>query len=147
MSKQTKIDHSLLMVIVALAAWAIPGAGHIIIKERKRGIVIFITITLTFLVGLYVGSIAVIDRVGAKPWYMAQMMTSPAVGLIGHVTENTVDEEDDRKRKYVSYGRSLDVGQIYTSVAGMLNLLCIISAVYMVYCGRGEMIGTEEDDT
>ena len=145
MSKQTKIDHSLLMVIVALAAWAIPGAGHFIIKERKRGIVIFFTIALTFLAGLYVGSIAVIDRIGAKPWYIAQMMTSPAVGLIGHVTEGTVDERGERK--YVSYGRSLDIGQIYTSVAGMLNLLCIISAVYMVYCGRGEMIGSEEDDT
>ena len=150
MSKQTKIDHGLLMVIVALAAWAIPGAGHVIIKERKRGIVIFVTITLTFLAGLYVSSIAVIDRVGAKPWYMAQMMTSPAVGLVGYVTENTVtvdEQTGEKKRVYVCYGRSLDVGQIYTSVAGMLNLLCIISAVYMVYCGRGEMIGTEEDDT
>jgi len=27
----------------------------------------------------------------------------------------------------------------------MLNLLCIVSAVYMAYCGRGEIIGDEED--
>jgi hypothetical protein len=145
MANQSKVDHGLLMLVVGLAAWAVPGAGHFIIKERKRGIIIFVTVTLTFLVGLYVGSIGVVDKIGAKPWFMAQMMTSPVVGMIGHVTETAKDA--DGKRKYECFGRSCDVGQIYTSVAGMLNLLCIISAVYMVYCGRGEMIGDEEDDT
>ncbi len=145
MSTKSKVDHGLLLIVVGLAAWAVPGGGHFIIKERKRGIIIFVTVTLTFLAGLYVGSIAVIDRVGAKPWYAAQIMTSPAVGLIGNMVEMSKTEADEPK--YVSFGKSHDVGQIYTSVAGMLNLLCIISAVYMTWCGRGEMIGAEDDDT
>ncbi len=145
MSTKSKVDHGLLLIIVGLAAWALPGGGHFIIKERKRAIIIFVTITLTFLAGLYIGSIAVIDRVGAKPWYAAQIMTSPVVGLVANVTETSVTEAGERT--YVSYGRSHDVGQIYTSIAGMLNLLCIISAVYMTWCGRGEMIGAEDDDT
>ncbi len=145
MTTKNKVDHGLLLIVVGLAAWAVPGGGHFIIKERKRAIIIFVTVTLTFLTGLYVGSIAVIDQIGAKPWYAAQIMASPAVGLIGNVTETSVTEAG--KPKYVSYGRGHDVGQIYTSVAGMLNLLCIIRAVYMTWCGRGEMIGAEEDDT
>ncbi len=144
MTTKNKVDHGLLLIVVGLPAWAVPGGGHFIIKERKRGIIIFVTVTLTFLAGLYVGSIAVIDREHAKPWYAAQIMTSPVVGLIANTVEMSVTE--DNKPKYVSYGRSHDVGQIYTSVAGMLNLLCIISAVYMTWCGRGEMIGAEEDD-
>lgn len=145
MLTRSKVDHGLLLIVVGLAAWAVPGGGHFIIKERKRGIIIFVTVTLTFLAGLYVGSVAVVDRVGAKPWYAAQIMTSPVVGLIGNMVEMSVTEAGDRR--YVSYGRCHDVGQIYTSVAGMLNLLCIISAVYMTWCGRGEMIGAEDDDT
>ncbi len=145
MSTKSKVDHGLLLIVVGLAAWALPGGGHFIIKERKRAIVIFVAITLTFLTGLYIGSIAVIDKVGAKPWYAAQIMTSPVVGLIANLTETSVTEAGERM--YVSYGRSHDVGQIYTSIAGMLNLLCIISAVYMTWCGRGEMIGAEDDDT
>ncbi len=145
MATKSKVDHGLLLIVVGLAAWALPGGGHFIIKERKRGIIIFVTVTLTFLAGLYVGSIAVIDRVGAKPWYAAQIMTSPVVGLVANVTETSVTEGGERR--YVSYGRCHDVGQIYTSIAGMLNLLCIISAVYMTWCGRGEMIGAEDDDT
>jgi hypothetical protein len=141
MAARKKLDHGLLLIVVGLAAWAVPGAGHLIIKERRRAAIIFVTITATFLVGLYVGSIGVIDPVGAKPWYLAQLMTSPAVGLLGHVSETAVTEAG--QRRFVSYGRCSDVGQIYTSVAGLLNLLCILSAVYMAYCGRGEMIGEE----
>lgn len=137
MPRQSKIDHSLFLVIVAVLAWAVPGAGHFVIKERKRAVIIFFTITLTFLTGLYVGSVGVIDPVGAWPWYVAQMMTSPAVGMLGQITKTG---------QYSSYGKPADIGQIYTSIAGMLNLLCVISAVYMAYAGRGEIIGEEEDD-
>ncbi len=147
MTTKSKVDRGLLLIVVGLAAWAVPGGGHFIIKERKRGIIIFVTVTLTFLAGLYVGSIAVVDRVGAKPWYDALIMSSPVVGLIANKVVMSKTYVDETKPMFVSYGRSYDVGQIYTSVAGMLNLLCIISAVYMTWCGRGEMIGAEEDDT
>ena len=136
MAKESKIDHSVFLLIVGLMAWALPGAGHFIIKERKRGIIIFVAITATFLTGLYLGSIAVINSTDGQPWYILQMLTSPAVGLLAHITKTGM---------YVSYGRAADIGQIYTSIAGMLNLLCIVSAVYMAHCGRGEIIGEEED--
>lgn len=136
MPTQSKIDHGIFLVIVAVLAWAVPGAGHFVIKERKRAVIIFITITLTFITGLYIGSLGVIDPVGAWPWYIGQMMTSPAVGMLGQIA---------RTGQYTSYGKPADIGQIYTSIAGMLNLLCIISAVYMAYAGRGEIIGEDED--
>ena len=53
----------MFLAIVALAAWAVPGGGHFLIKEKKRAVVIFFTITLTFLIGIYAGSIGVIDAV------------------------------------------------------------------------------------
>jgi len=143
MATEKQIDRGLHLVVVGLAAWAIPGAGHLLIKERGRAIIIFVTITATFLIGLYVGSIRVIDPIGARPWYMAQMLTSPAVGLIGHASQTATTRE--RGRRDVSYGRPNDMGQIYTSVAGLLNLFSVLSAVYMAYCGRGEMIGEERN--
>ncbi|MBN1125051.1 MAG: hypothetical protein JXA82_08585 [Sedimentisphaerales bacterium] len=138
MQPRSKVDHMLFLVIVGLLAWAVPGGGHFLIGERKRSIIIFITITATFVSGLYVGSIGVIDPVNAKPWYMAQILASPAVGILANVT---------RSGQYAAYGRPGDVGQIYTSIAGMLNLLCILSAMYMAYQGRGEKIGEEEDES
>jgi hypothetical protein len=135
-AKESKIDHGLWLVIVGLLAWAVPGAGHFLIKERQRAIIIFVTITATFLAGIYIGSIGVIDSVGARPWYAGQIMASPVVGFISRMTSGG---------QYPSYGKPFDIGQIYTTVAGMLNLLCILSAVYMAHCGRGEIIGEEEE--
>jgi len=120
------------LLIVALSGWLVPGAGHFILEEKKRAIIIFVTIVITFLTGLYVGSIGVIDPVGAWPWYLAQIMNSPAVVVIGHLTAAGT---------YPVYGRPNEIGQIYTSIAGLLNLLCIINAVYLAHLRGAETTG------
>lgn len=138
MAKQSNIDHLMLLVTVALLGWIIPGAGHFFIKEKKRAIIIFITITITYVTGLYAGSIGVIDPAFSWAWYIPQMMATPLTAFLAHIAGANGIE---------SLGNPRDVGQIYTSIAGMLNLLCIISAVYMAHSGRGEIIGHEEDDS
>ena len=112
MTRQSRFDHGIFLIIVGLAAWAIPGAGHFVIKERKRALIIFVTITLTFLTGIYIGSIGVVDPVGAKIWYYGQVMTSPVVTLVGRITEQTVTDGGDKV--YFSYGHPNSIGQIYT---------------------------------
>lgn len=137
MAKKTDSDHAIFLFVVGLLAWAIPGAGHLLIKERKRAVIIFITIVGLFLAGLYIGSVAVVDSAGAGLWYIAQIMASPAVAIVAHITKTG---------SYDVYGRCADTGQIYTSIAGLLNLLCIVSAIYMAHSGRGELIGHEEEE-
>jgi hypothetical protein len=135
MQFRNKADYLLWLAVVGLAGWLIPGAGHFLIKQPKRGMIVFITIVLTFGLGLYIGSIGVIDSVGGWAWYIAQMMATPLVWILDHLT---------RSGSYPSYGRPCDLGQIYTAVAGLLNLLSILGAMYMAYAGRGEPIGREE---
>jgi len=137
MAYRTKADFLLWRAIVGLAGWIVPGGGHFLIHQPKRGMVIFVTITLTFCLGLYIGSIGVIDSVGGWAWYLAQMIATPAVRILDGMT---------RSGAYVSRGRPCDLGQIYTAVAGLLNLLSIISAMYMAYSGRGELIGQEDEN-
>ena len=130
------IDHSMFLVLVGLLGWVLPGAGHLAIKETKRASIIFITIAGIFVTGLFVGSIGIIDSVSAWPWYLAQIMVSPAVFILDGIVKDG---------GYEVFGRAQDIGQIYTAVAGLLNLLCVLSAVYMAHSGRGELIGEEED--
>jgi hypothetical protein len=115
-------NHTLYLLIVALSAWIVPGGGHLLLNERKRAVIIFAAITLTFLAGLYIGSIGVVDPVEANLWYIAQVLNTPLVAAIGYVT---------RAGGYPVYGKPNEIGQIYTSIAGLLNLLCIINAVYI----------------
>ena len=122
--KRAATDRSLLLLTVGLAGWFVPGGGYFLLGEKRRSVIIFVTIVLTFFAGLYIGSIGVVDPVGAKLWYIAQIMTSPAVAILGHATA---------AGDYPVYGRPNEIGQIYTSIAGLLNLLCIASAVYLAY--------------
>jgi hypothetical protein len=134
---RTASEQGLWLVIVGLAAWIVPGAGHWLIRERKRAVILFAVIGGLFIAGLYVGSIGVVDSVGGRIWFYAQILFSPAAGILANITRNG---------QYPTYGRPCDIGQLYTGIAGLLNLLCILSAVYMAYCGRGEIIGQEEED-
>jgi hypothetical protein len=51
-------------------------------------------------------------------------MTSPAVAMLAWVTAGG---------NYPAHGWPNEIGQIYTSTAGLLNLLCIVNAVYLAY--------------
>jgi hypothetical protein len=124
MAPRSRESHIMFLIIVGLLGWFVPGGGHLAIKEKKHAIIIFATIALTFATGLYIGSIGVINPVGAKPWYVAQIMNSPAVAILGHITA---------AGDYPVYGRPNEIGQIYTSITGLLNLLCIVNAVYWAH--------------
>ena len=40
------------LVLVCLAAWAIPGAGHLLARPRQKGLVFFVALTTMFVTGL-----------------------------------------------------------------------------------------------
>lgn len=124
-----KVKHVLFLSSIGILAWFIPGGGHLALNEKKHAIIIFVTIALTFCAGLYIGSIAVIDPVHSKPWYVAQIMNSPAVVALGRISI---------AGDYTVYGRPAEIGQIYTSIAGLLNLLCIVNAVYWAHLRQTE---------
>ncbi len=132
MAQRSREGHIVFLLVVGLLAWIVPGAGHLILGKNRHAIVIFVTLALTLGAGLYIGSIGVINPVGAKPWYVAQVMNTPAVAALGQIT---------RSGEYPVHGRPNEIGQIYTSIAGLLNLLCIVNAVYLAHLRRIESVG------
>ena len=132
MARRLKEDVGVFLLITGLVSWLIPGGGYFLLKEKKRSIIIFSTIVLTFCIGLYIGSIGVIDSVGAWPWFLAQVLVSPAVIVLGYLTAGG---------GYDVYARPQEIGQIYTSIAGLLNLLCIVNAVYTAHLRKTESGG------
>jgi len=132
MAPRSKEGHILFLLIVGLLGWLVPGAGHLMLGKKTHAAVIFVTIVMTLCTGLYIGSIGVINPVGAKPWYVAQVMNTPAVAALGQMT---------RGGGYPVYGRPNEIGQIYTSIAGLLNLLCIVNAVYLAHLRRIQNVG------
>jgi hypothetical protein len=112
------------LFLVGIGAWWIPGTGHWIIGRPKKAAIIFFSILFAFVFGIWLGSIAVIDA--ATPWYWAQMLNSPLVAYLAHLSGGVYNLE--------SYGKPREIGEIYTGIAGMLNLLCVVNAVYLAHC-------------
>jgi Family of unknown function (DUF6677) len=132
MAPRSRENHILFLLLVGFAGWIVPGGGYAVLGARRHALVIFVTIVLTFVMGLYIGSIGVINPVGAKPWYLAQILNSPAVAVLGHLSA---------AQNFAVYGKPGEIGQIYTSIAGLLNLLCIVNAVYLAHLRGVEELG------
>lgn len=115
-------------MLLCLAAWAIPGAGHLWLGRRAKGLTFLIALPLMFAIGLalhgrlfpfdlsepLVGLAAVADVGIGIPYFLAT-----AFGLgAGQV-------------RAVTY----EYGNAFIIVAGLLNLLVVIDA-YDIALGR-----------
>ncbi len=116
------------LVLVCLAAWLVPGAGHWWLGRRQKAAVFFLALLVMFIVGLMLeGRIfpfepseplvfleAVADIGVGGPWMVARLMDQGA----GTVTAVTYE-----------------YGNTFLIVAGLLNFLVILDA-YDIAMGR-----------
>jgi hypothetical protein len=111
--------------MVCALAWLVPGAGHLLLGRRQKGLVFFVALPLMFAIGLwlqgrlfplelsdplvFLGAIA--NRGVGAPYFLARMMDAGA----GTVTA-------------VSY----EYGNTFLMTAGLLNFLVILDAFDIV---------------
>ena len=106
--------------LVGFLAWLVPGAGHWYLGQRVRGGIICVSICVTFVLGVLLGGVEMIDPKNATAWFCAQLLTG-LPGVIGTLAQNPGIE--------MGYGRGVDLGQVYAGVAGLLNLFCVIDVL------------------
>jgi len=125
----------------AVAAWLIPGMGHILAGHAKRGTILLVCIGGLYLVGLLVGGISVVHSRNAdgtlRPWYLGQALIAPSLAVeythdnLRARTEGADPSPYDEDIAFSpAYGRAAEVGTLYTALAGLLNLLAIIDIAY-----------------
>jgi len=126
---QNKPKSENALYFIGLLAWLVPGAGHWLLGERSRGAIIFVAICTTFLFGIMLGTIDVIDPQQAKAWFCAQVLCGFPTILTTILAQKITP---DVTLMHI-FGRSRDIGQVYIGVAGLLNLLCILDALYRTH--------------
>ena len=116
------------LVLLCLAAWAIPGLGHLWQGRRTKGLIFLIALPLMFAIGLaiqgrlfpfelsdpLVGLAAIADLGIGLPYFIANALGAGA----GEV-------------RAVTY----EYGNAFVMTAGLLNLLVVIDA-YDIALGR-----------
>ena len=123
--------------LAAVAAWLLPGLAHWLMGERKRGLAVGAAILGLFLAGLLVGGIDVVDRRRNTLWYVGQALVGPMGVVAGeahvYLDDHAPPQMDGPGRPEAGYTRSIgrvnELGTLYCTLAGVLNLFAILDAV------------------
>jgi len=120
----------------AIAAWMVPGLGHWLLGQRKRGAILLVSIGLLWTSGFFIGGVGVFDRKGHPIWFLGQMLIAPSI--VVEKWDRSLQGPDAAPARpdaavipYTpSYGHVHEQGVLYTALAGMLNLLAIMDVLY-----------------
>jgi hypothetical protein len=115
-------------VLLVLAAWAVPGAGHLWLGRRPKGLVFIIAIPVMFVIGLMLrGRLVSFDL--SDPLVCLIAMGEMSVGLTYFAASALGYGAGDVRAVTYEYGNT------FLIVAGLLNLLVVIDA-YDIAVGR-----------
>ena len=144
--------------IAGLLAVLLPGLGHFFLGERKSGVMIAVGVLGLFFGGMLIGGIDVIDRQEDTIWFAGQALVGPIAFGIDYYHQNYLKVVEHtpggpiRRTAYPgetrgpggsavpsapgikppnskSLGRMNELGTLFATLAGMLNLIAIIDAL------------------
>jgi hypothetical protein len=122
----------------ALAAWLLPGLGHYLLGERRRGAILAASIGILWLAGFIIGGISVFDHQDRAEYIVAvgQVFMAPSIAVDAYLQREIKPRYPGSQRPEApngyepSLGRVSEQGILYTALAGYLNLLAIIDVLY-----------------
>jgi hypothetical protein len=116
------------LVLLCVAAWAIPGAGHLWLGRRNKGLVFLVALPLMFAIGLALnGRLFPFDL--SDPLVALAALADFGIGLTYFIAAGLGYGAGDVRAVTYEYGNA------FLIVAGLLNLLVVIDA-YDVALGR-----------
>jgi hypothetical protein len=116
------------LVLLCLASWAIPGAGHLWQGRRQKGLIFLVALPLMFALGLALrGRLFPFDM--SEPLVGLAAFADLGIGLTYFVASALGLGVGDVRAVTYEYGNA------FLIVAGLLNLLVVIDA-FDVAMGR-----------
>jgi hypothetical protein len=116
------------LVLLCIAAWAIPGAGHLWLGRRHKGLVFLAALPVMFAIGLALrGRLFPFDL--SDPLVALAALADFGIGLPYFIAAGLGYGAGDVRAVTYEYGNA------FLIVAGLLNLLVVIDA-YDVALGR-----------
>ena len=133
-------------------AWLVPGAGHLAIGQRGRGLLFLVTIHTLFALGLLLGGVHAMNPPEQPIWSYTQLLAGWPTLAANVLSRQRAAVEGPALRELQLGGESMDperrqellreigtyspkvqdVGTVYCGLAGMLNLLLIFDVLVRV---------------
>lgn len=99
--------------------WMIPGAGHVLAGQVKKGVFFFLLLTSTFLAGLFLANFRTV-RASDNPFYFVGQIGSGLNLLLTTLCSGP------NPRGWLSQVY-FEPGLLYMSVSGLLNILVMLA--------------------
>lgn len=114
-------DGLLRPLLVAVAAWAVPGSGHLLLKKHRRAAVVGGVVLFSFLFGCWLqGHLYVV--VPEQPLSRLATLSSMGAGVPYFFARYLVEYQGD------IYSSTFEYGKAFLLTAGLLNLLAVLDA-------------------
>lgn len=122
-----------LRPLAAILAWIFPGLGHWVLGQRVRAVRVMIGLWLLIIGGLLIGGLDAVDRKRDNLWFLVQMGCGP-VTLVADVANQQLLKSQPEIEQYSTrgLGHINSVGTLYVALAGLMNLIVILDALYPV---------------
>lgn len=117
--------------VAGLLTWLVPGLGHLFLGDRARGLILMVTITVTFWAGIAIGGVrTTVDPQQRGLWFTAQLCAGGHT-LTAYAIQRSVNQDRDNALASIArtHWRASDIGVHYTGVAGLLSLLVVFDAI------------------
>jgi len=129
-SSPPPLSPSIRVPLAGLLTWILPGAGHIYIGERARGIILMATIAVTFWTGVAIGGVKNTVNMDERwLWFLGQICagghTLTAMAIGNAIPDPPIGQEATRK----AFGREEEISVVYTAICGMLNILIVFDVL------------------
>lgn len=109
------------LVVAVLSAWLVPGLGHFYLKRRLRGLVFFVLVIVSMLVGCWLeGNLYTV--VPGQPLTMLATLASMGMGFAYFVLRYVLHYQGN------IMGAGYEYGTAFLLTAGLMNLLLVLDA-------------------
>lgn len=108
-------------ILVAVAAWVLPGSGHLLLKKPRRAAVVCGVVLFSFLFGCWLrGHLYVV--VPEQPLSRLATLSSMGAGSPYLLARYLVEYEGD------IFSSTFEYGKAFLLTSGLLNLLAVLDA-------------------
>ena len=120
--------------MAGIMALVLPGLGHIVLGLPRRGRLVMLGVLGLFLTGLLIGGLDAVDSHQDRWWFYAQTLTGP-VAFIADALHMHLRSEG---HVIQGLGRMNELGTLSCAMAGFMNLIAVIDAMFPPLRRRNE---------
>lgn len=123
-------DTGIFPAVVAIAAWAVPGLGHLLLRKWARAVTFFCCVTALVAIGIALRGHIFSTGTGDL-FDMLGFFADVGTGMFYWVARSVENGGPDVSRAAGDYGTR------FFATAGVLNLLCVLDA-HQIASGKKE---------